>query len=301
MLSMIDSLVAYFETVYRPRRLGQASPSTIEHYRSNLRALAAYLGRVPGVVDLREETLLPFLAHWGSTRSPATVLSVRQKLLALWRYAAARLPGIPEPDLGPFRVPQTNPTAWTPGELGRLLMAARRFRPRTLGPRTYCCVRPDLWWPALLLVLFDTGFRRMATLELRWSDVDLEAGWAIARAMYQKTDRDEVRTLAPDTTAALSAIRWPDREQVFPFGGRFVTFYYHFALILRSAGLPATHRDKTQKIRRTHATWLAVEAGQAAAQESLGHSSLRLTQRSYLDQRFVRPVNAAARLPRPTL
>jgi integrase len=298
---MIDILVDYFERVYRPRRLGQAAQSTIAHYRGCLRLLARHLGRPPALSDLTEETLAPFLAALSGRLAPNTVLFVEHKMLALWRFVAARLPGIEEPELALVKVPRSNPEAWTPQELGRLIAAARRFRPRKLGPQTYCNVRPDLWWAALFLVLFDTGFRRRATLALRWSDVDLDAGWAIARACYQKTDRDEVRSLASDTTAALSAIRWPDREPVFPFAGTHAAFYYHFSLILKAAGLPATHRDKTQKLRRTHATWLAVAAGQAAAQESLGHSSLRLTQRSYLDQRFVRPINAAARLPRPTL
>ncbi len=294
-------MIDLFEAHYRPRRLPQAAPSTIEFYRSVLRALAQHLGRSPKTTDFREETLAPFLTAYSQNHSPTTVATARDKLLALWRFACGRLAGIEEPQLIPWRVPRANPTAWTPEELARLLGAARRFRPRLWHRATYCGLAPCLWWPAFLLTEYDTGFRKTAALELRWSDVDLEQGWAIARAAHQKTDRDELRSLAPDTTAALQAIRWPDRERVFPFGAQGPTFYLHFAMILRAAGLPFTHRDKTQRLRRTHATWLAVQAGQAAAQESLGHSSLRLTQRHYLDARYVRSVNAAALLPRPKL
>ncbi len=77
----------------------------------------------------------------------------------------------------------------------------------------------------------------------------------------------------------------------------------------RAAGLRAvlfqeklgSYEDKTQRLRRTHATWLAVAAGKVAAQESLGHESLRTTERSYLDQRYLRPLNAAGKLPRPQI
>ncbi len=290
-----------FEQIYRPCRLAQAADSTVQHYRLYLRALERYLTRPPEVTDFREETIAPFLTDYATTHAPHTVQSIRKDLLALWRFCASRIAGVSSPDLGVFRVPQTNPEAWSPAELARLLAAARRFRPRLLGYRTYCGVRPNLWWCSFLYLLYDTGFRRSAAMELCWPDINLEQGWALAKAAHQKTERDEVRTLAPDTTAALSVIRFPERLKVFPFAGHLVTFYHHYDCVLKAAGLPTGRTNKAQRMRRTHATWLAHEAGQTAAQESLGHSSLRLTQRHYLDARYVRPLDAARLLPRPKL
>jgi integrase len=294
-----DTLSDFFETVYLPRRLLGGSPATLHHHRCYLRIFSRWLGRASLVTDLTEATVAGFLNAYSQGHSPFSVDSARNCILALWRFAVGKVPGLTSPEIAPPRLPQENPLAWTPEEVGRLLVAAWDFLPRCCASRTYCNVRPSLWWVGLVRLLYDSAFRRTAALELRWADVDFPGRLVTARAAHQKTARDEVREVSVETMAALWAIRAPAREKVFPFAADTVTYYHHFSTVLKAAGLPAGRKDKTQRLRRTHATWLAVAAGKTAAQESLGHESLRTTERSYLDQRYLRPVNAASKLPKP--
>lgn len=169
---MTTTLADFFEAVYVPRRLLGGSPATLHHHRCYIRVFSRWLGRVALVSDLNEATVAGFLAAYSQGHSPFSVDSARNCLLALWRYAVGKIPGLTSPEIAPPRLPQTNPLAWTPAEVGRLIVAARHFAPRCCASRTYCNVRPDLWWPALIRVVYDTAYRRTAALELRWPDVD---------------------------------------------------------------------------------------------------------------------------------
>jgi integrase len=294
----VTSLLDFFENTYRPRRLPTGSPATLHHYNTYLRIWSRWLGRPCEVADLTNDTIAAFLCWYGSRRSIYSMDSARNCLLALWRYACLRGLALEPPDLAPLSLPQYNPQAWTLEDLGRLLAAPATWRPTPYEVKAYLGVPPDLWWRAYFLVAYDTGFRRTALAALRWDDLSRCA--LTARAAFSKTKRDECRSLAPDTLTALRDIREPERATIFAWLGSDARYYRHFGRILTLAGLPATCRDKTQKLRRTSATAVAAAFNRTAAQHHLGHQSLATTERHYLDASQLPTVNTAAALPRPT-
>jgi integrase len=291
------NLLAFFETVYRPRRLPSGRPATVKLYRTYLNVFADWLRRPATTDDLTNDLVAAFLSYYSVGRSPFSVDTARSRLMALWRYARLRGTSPETPDLLPGRLPELNPEAWTLGELERLLAAARNWHPGRVE-RTAYPTRPSLWWLALILVAYDTGFRRAALLALAWAD--LSRCSLTARAGNSKTWRDETRNIAPDTLTALAEIQDPERTTIFAFAATDATYYRHFDTLLRLAGLPSGPKDKTQKLRRTSATAVAVAFSPTAAQHHLGHDSLATTERYYLDRTMLPAVNTAAALPRPT-
>lgn len=287
----------FFEAIYRPRRLPSGRPATLHHYRIFCTLFSDWLGRAATTDDLTNDLVAGFLAHYAEGRSPYSVDTARNALMALWRCARLRGESPEPPDLLPPRLPETHPVAWSPADLQRLVAAAACWEPGRVE-RTAYPIPPSLWWVAFCLVAYDSGFRAGALLALAWSD--LSRCSATARAGSQKTWRDETRALAADTIVALDAIREPERTLVFEFRATTATYYRHWDAILRLAGLPGGPKHKTQCLRRTSATAVAAAFDLAAAQQHLGHESPRTTRRHYLDASQIPDINRAASIPRPT-
>jgi integrase len=74
----------------------------------------------------------------------------------------------------------------------------------------------------------------------------------------------------------------------------------HFGRILERANLSNGPHDKWHKLRRMFGTEIARSAGKAAAQQLLGHSTMRVTER-YIDPRYVEAPDPASLLRRPSL
>ncbi|MEJ2694846.1 MAG: tyrosine-type recombinase/integrase [Candidatus Thiodiazotropha sp.] len=154
-------------------------------------------------------------------------------------------------------------------------------------------LRPGWLWAMVVRAIWFTGVRRRQILELRWGDLDLQAGTWLIRAETSKTHREWRLPLMPQliedftelhrlTTERL--LRKPSKNhQVFnvtlfyerykgpelrddQIGG----FFHRLSELLEAPITP--HR-----LRHTMATQLAVHGDIRTLQEILGHSNLSTT------------------------
>lgn len=273
------------DDLYVPLRGISARTQTL--YRYTLEAWGRQLGREPLLTDLDEIAVARFLASRGRERSPATTAKDRAQIVALWSFAAKRGLVSTWPEVRRITVPERVPEAWTADEFRRLLASA------SLESTAVAGIPGGLWWRAFLLVCYDTAERVTAVRGLRWADVG-EAD-VIFRAEVRKGGRRDIcRPVGGSTRSALSAIREPRRELVFPWPYTPAYLWGRMGIILRRAGLPADRRSKFHRIRRTTASFYAAAGHSATA--LLDHSSPAVTRR-YLDPRIVRGVAAPDVLP----
>lgn len=288
-----STIEALFTELYVPRRLIEAKPKTIHQHDVARRHLGRYLGREPLVSDLNEQTMLGFI-RWLSSedtkRAAITINKSVDKLRALWTFAARRriLPDFPE--LPKLKEPRRLPKGWTLTEFEAMLAACRQMYGRIEG------VQAKLWWRALLLLLYYTGARIGAAMQLEWEDIDLDAGHVLFRAETQKQFADQRFRLPADAVAALRDIAQPRRQIVFPWVYTNTMLYYRLRYLLKAAGLPADRRSKFHKIRRTSASLLKSVGGDPT--QHLGHSSPKVTA-GYLDQSIAGDGSQCHLLPTP--
>lgn len=265
--------------------------------------MARHLGREPKVSDLRDDTIARIMEEAiEEGLSPISANAIHGAALALARYAAShddpktRRRYLDAPlDLKPMACYQREPTAWTIDQLSTLLQACAATPGEVSG------IPAGRYWVAVVLVHYDTGFRSGAVWAMRREHVDLDRGTVTARAETQKTRRDETRTLARDTVAALKRIWLPERVPLFPWPLSARSRYAHFHAIVLRAGLSCTRRDKFHKLRRTSATMAELAIGPGAGQRHLGHSTGAITSRHYIDPTFFQAADVASRIPRPKL
>jgi integrase len=177
-----------------------------------------------------------------------------------------------------------------PNELSRLLESCRRQSGTIAG------ISAADWWVGLHYVIYDTGERITAVRSLRLIDVDLVDGWVTFPAAVRKGGkRARVQRLHSQTIDHLARTVSPSRTLLFPWDRCEAMLYYRYKQILRSAGLPADHRSKFHRMRRTVASYFKRHGGDAT--ELLGHSSRKVTE-AYLDPRIVQQTQAVDLLPR---
>lgn len=293
-------LMEYFTVVYCAMRLGIRSPRTKILYLNSLRLFDKYLERAATLADLNDDTVTAHLA-WilANGRQPRTANKSRDQLLALWRYAARKRHVDLFPDVEPIPEFKRAPRAWTIEQLAKLLAVARQpgeWRSELCG------VPSIIWWPALLLTLYDTGIRIGAAMQLRVDDFDASGRIVFVRAETQKHRADQVLPVSEETASILaeSIAATESRDWLFPWPFDQAYLYTQFNLLLKAAGLPTGRGNKFHKIRRTSATMAELCIGPGAATIHLGHSSPKVTER-YLDRTMLPSANVAAALPRPVL
>lgn len=278
-----------FTALYQPQQLRSASPATLKLWRVALRHFDRFLQRRARVPDLTNETLAAFAAWRLQKVQPATVNRDLASLLALWRWLHRRGRIDRWPDVQLEHEPRRAPQAWTREEFERLFSAAQQ------APGNVGAAPASVYWPALLLVLFDSGERIGATLSLRWSDLDLAGRWVIFRAESRKgRDQDSCVRLASDTCDWLG--RLPRSQPPFAWPHSRVSIWPRYAELLAAAGLPTDRRSKFHRIRRTTASHAEAAGGNAT--ELLRHASRRNTL-AYLDPRILEPRQAIDVLWRP--
>jgi len=285
------TLEDFFQFVYRPLRLPDASANTLRLYENTLTNVQKYLGRHGRLDDLTDEWVSLFMAWMlDRGRSPVTANSNRRRLVALWNFACRKRLLDEWPTVRKLREPQRTPVAYSLDELAKLLGACLKAE-----GELYPGLPAGPWWYALHLVLWDTGERIACIRGLLWTDVDLAGGWLHARAELRKGGRaDRTYKLRRETVEAIERIRQPERPEIFPFPREDHWLYYHYGKILRAAGLPTSRMDKFHKVRKSVGTH-GLAAGADAA-TLLDHTDIRVTKK-YLDPRYSGQVFAADLLP----
>ena len=291
---------SFFWTVYMPLRLTTASKSCIQQMDVAINRFEVFLEREAMLTDLCENTMAAFLADSLARKlSPVTCNMRAKSLSTIWRLAKRKQSamGLELSDdlegLSLLRVPKNLPRAWLPEEMDRLLESCLKAHGRLAGVQT------KFFWASLLLVLYDTGLRLKAAMEIRFDEIDLTSHMLRVPADRMKNDCEQYFRLSDHTLQVISDASTPAREKVFPF-----PFCHHRALydrwrvILRRAGLPSTRNDMFHKIRRTTASNLAMVAGEWSAIQQLGHRNEGTIKR-YIDPRFTANHDAARLLIRP--
>jgi integrase len=289
------TLLNTFWSRYCPTRLRQSVPKTINHYARTVSLLYSFAGKELLFTDLKDELVEGFLSDCFEKGCKAgTVNHYLANLLALWRFGwkkglTSELPR----DVNKLRVETHLPDAWTTEELERLLAAA------SVVSGDVCEIPARVWWPALILCLYDTGLRLNALMQRKVADVDFETGWISVPAADQKQRKPQRFKLHNDTLTLLKSMKPLNRPFLFPWPyvseHKIIDAYRE---ILSAAKLPTTSRDLFHRLRRTSGTAVAMATDENTARDHLGHSSVLMTRR-YLDNRQFQPVAAADVIKRP--
>ncbi|MCE9555295.1 MAG: site-specific integrase, partial [Planctomycetes bacterium] len=210
--------------------------------------------------------------------APASVNSIRRKLLAIAReaYAVKLLADLPRAKR--LREPVEEPTSWSLEEIDAILKTCRQLK----GINAVSRIPSADWWTCLILLALNTGLRRRSLLALKRADVDLKSSILRVPADAMKNARGKSFRLCEPVMEAIRAIWLPARQKLLPWDIRRECLQRKYTAILVEAGLAAGRRDKFHKLRRTTGTTIAAACGMTAAQEYLGHQSIATTQR-YID------------------
>jgi integrase len=301
-----STLVDFFEQYYRPIVIPDARESTLKEYRSTLRSWCLFTGNPP-LAEITNGTLQRFRdclskspgRQAGELKSPNTV---RKNLIAVATLLAKAGPAGHHNRDGAGLIPNV-PYVRAP----RKILREPRFVRPELIESCYAAaakmsspfvrgVKPADWWRAFIVILFNTGLRRVALLSLRFSDVNWQAATLSVRAEISKTLRGQTLPLHPVVIDHLRAIQ-TDRQVIFEwrYHKRHVIFLFH--RLQELAGVPANECFTIHDLRRTVAT-LHWQHSPAAAQLLLGHSGGNVTTDHYVNRQQILS-NAMATLPQP--
>ena len=272
------TLDAFLDTVYVPLRLRGRSRESVRLLRHAITQFSKWLGRATLLDDLEDLTVSQFLAVRGQRLSPNSVARERSGLLALWNLAQGRGLVKLRPSVSPELVPQSTPRAFTTDELARLADAARHSS-GWVGP-----VPAAVFFPALVAVALETGERINAILStprMCWRRPTLTVP-----AHVRKGGRQErVYELSPEACDLVDRVAAHNGPTVFWWVASGTALRKRWKTITRRAGLGDGRDVQFHALRRSTASHLAAAGFDATA--FLGHSSDRITRRSYLDPRVV--------------
>jgi integrase len=288
----------FFATVYAPRRFADCKPDASESHMRAINWLCAFAACEVTVDQLSDDFLEDYVV-WKRKGGapPATINGHLAAVLALWRYAWRKkwLDYLPR-DVEKLRVPKRLPDAWSPDQVGLILDACAMLEGELIGE-----VPAPEFMRGLILTLYDTGLRIGALLQAEGGLAP--GGWLTIAADSQKHLAEQAFRLHADTVRILEA---------YPAGRRllfethwqrpYVELAKRFKSIVKAAGVPLGPKGRNgfHKLRRTNATCVADVSGDEAAQRQLGHSSLSLTRRGYIDPRqLTRRAEPAQTIRRP--
>ena len=280
-----------FDDFYRPLRLRGRSASTTRLYGCTIRSFGKWLKYEPTIDDLTDLVLSRFLEHRAAVRSPFTAEKERSQLLALWRFACDRGFLKQRPEVPPAPLPERAAIAWSVEELHSLVRAAR-------ASRGFAGTVPmNLFFPALIAVLWETAERVGAIMQSRYED--LSGSTLLIRAEARKGGkRDRFYHLSAETRAMLVEAHAPGRPELLYWPRCHTSLWSKFGDVVARAGLGHGRRMRFHQLRRTAASHFAAAGGDAV--KLLDHSSPRITHRWYLDRRMTdngpRPCDLLPRL-----
>jgi integrase len=291
------TLRSHFDVLYRRQRLFGKSPETVRLYGYTFDYFERFLGREPLLSDLTDDRVTA-LMEWIVDRSVGLGLSsrtankTRDQLVALWNFLARKRLVDQFPEVPAFPEAVRDPIAWTRQELRTLWNLCENQRGEICG------VPAGLWWITIHSVSWDSLERIGAVRQSVWSDLSSDFIWMHFRAEIRKgRKRDQTAKLHPSTGELLRAIRYPDRDLLFPWEMHPSYLWTKYKAMRRSVGLPVDRMHSFHCIRRTGASF--AEAAGVDATRLLGHSSRRVTERYYLSPKIVGKPQGADVLFRP--
>lgn len=272
------TLDAFLTDVYVPLRLRGRSPESVRLLRHAITQFSRFLGRPALLDDLEDLVVSQWLAKMAEKKSPNSVARERSGILAIWNLAQGRGLVKLRPTVAPELVPQSIPRAFTADELARLADSAR-YSYGWVGP-----VPASTFFRALIAVGLETGERINAILKTPrhcWQRPTLTVPAAIRKGRRQ----ERVYELSPEACDLVDAVSRHDGPTVFWWTASDTALRKRWKTITRRAGLGDGRDVQFHALRRSTASHLAAAGLDATA--FLGHSTDRITRRSYLDPRVV--------------
>lgn len=272
------TLNAFLETVYVPLRLRGRSPESVRLLRHAITQFSRWLGRPALMDDLDDLVVSQWLTAMAAKKSPNSVARERSGILALWNLAQGRGLVKLRPTVAPELIPQGVPRAFTSDELVRLAEAAR-MASGWVGP-----IPASTFFSALIAVGLETGERINAILSTPrhcWQRPCLQVPAVVRKGRRQ----ERVYELSPEASDLMDAVSRHEGPTAFWWPCSGTALRKRWKTITRRAGLGDGRDVQFHALRRSTASHLAAAGLDATA--FLGHSSDRITRRSYLDPRVV--------------
>ena len=199
------TLREFFETHYLPSRHLNANGLSAKQLTIAIRRFGVFIGHDARLSDLTEDNVTRFMAAGLKQEKPLSPVTINDRcrmLKTLWRFAVRKRFILVDDDnnllaVDWIPVDRTVPRAWTIEEMERLIQSARLARGRFLG------VPAAKWWPALLLVLYDTGLRVTAALGSRFDEIDFPNKIRTVPPERQKTRCEQFFRLHDQTIEAI--------------------------------------------------------------------------------------------------
>lgn len=271
------NLANLLETQFFPLKTSITSDVTKRRYRRAVRWLGESIGRHALLDDLTDDHLAAISSYLRDRRqqSPRTINGTLECLRCLWRWCRDRQLAKGGPTFAPLKVAARQPRAWREEELSRLIQAADASGGSIGG------MPARTWWLTLFALVMDTGARAAELLAMRWEWLDWQAGtMSVDAAVRKGGQRFMCYGLRRDTLAWLDRIKRPE-GLILAWDMDPSRLYQLYGDLLKAAGLPNTRYTKLHCLRRTFATLLEANGGDATA--ALGHASRATTLRHYLD------------------
>jgi integrase len=272
-------------------------PGVCEQYRRLMVAtvdkLHAWVGRDLQLGEVSKSLLVAWVAYLHEERRdrPATIngktAMIRRLLLAAYEDELLEKP---PRKIRRIRERTAPPRAWRIEEVRRLVTVLSHL-PGTVGE-----VRECDFWESLVLALYWSGCRVGAMLTATAENYAPGEGLVV---LNQKNGRGQWYAFPPSCCVAIERVL-PETGLIWPWPQHRRTLFNHFRHYVEAAGIPAprTGRALFYSLRRTNASYCAAE-DPSLAQKQLGHSSLAVTRRHYIDPSIARGRSAADVLPDP--
>lgn len=262
MIRTLNELIAEYCTI-RPLSKGAAYllRRTVQLYGEFLEGQAT-------VANLTDVDVSRWLESLESSASAWTRCGHRTRLLSLWRFAARRKLVLPPGEVRREPAPDPQPEAWTVLEVNKLLAACDQLLPDEAA-----------YFRPLVSACYESGLRRGDIRSLTRDQIQVSG---VLRIRQHKTAKSHEPRLRPETAAAVLA-----RPGKYPLACPWGTRKYS-RLWSRLRTLAGLRSGACQQLRRTGATWVAVEHGLDAAREFLGHRSPDMIAH-YVDRSIYKP------------
>ena len=256
----------HFEKECKPKIVGNVTSRSIDEYIARRRKMPGALpGSTASVVTINMEL-----------RTLKRVFNVAKK----WKY----LKEVPTIEF--LREPKTLPTFISAEEFTRIYHACEVA---TLPNKIPMAYQPSDWWQAFLLFQFMTGMRVGEPLKLLREDVNVEAGYAITRAIDNKAKQEARIPLHPLLVAHLRRIPGFTPE-LFPWPQGRRTLWDEFRRIQKQADIRKICRKDHPHVegcrfygfhdlRRGFATQNADALSASQLQQMMRHSSYEVTKK----------------------